>query len=388
MIRSASRNDKAPRREARRALRANVVIVGAGPAGLGMARVLRDLAVPDVRILERERVGASFQRWPEDMRFISPSFTGNAFGLTDLNAISFDSSPAFALKREHPSGVDYANYLEQAVEIFGLNVTTGVDVTGIEPDGDEIVLHTNAGEVRARFVIWAAGQFQYPSNGDIPGAEHGLHSSHVKRWSDHAGEEAIVIGGYESGIDAAVGLSAAGKRVTVLSRSPAWERNDSDPSVALSPYTRDRLETARRSGTITLIGDADILGLDRPNGAIQVLAADGRSWKTSSAPILATGYAGSTSLIDDWLDFDNDGCPAVTAQDESTRLPGLFLVGPELKHRGHLFCFIYKFRQRFAVVGRAIAGRLGIDTAPLEAYRANNMYLDDLSCCDIENCRC
>ncbi|MEO4043463.1 NAD(P)/FAD-dependent oxidoreductase [Hoeflea sp. CAU 1731] len=218
-------------------LRANVIIVGAGPAGIGMARVLRDLAIPEVRLLERERVAASFRRWPEDMRFISPSFTGNAFGLTDLNAISYDSSPAFALKREQPSGLEYADYLDQAVEIFGLNVTTSIDVLEIESDGDEILLYTNEGLVRARFVIWAAGQFQYPSDGDIPGAEHGQHSSRVRRWADHAGEDAIVIGGYESGIDAAVGLAAAGKRVTVLNRSPAWERNDADPSLALLPYT-------------------------------------------------------------------------------------------------------------------------------------------------------
>lgn len=366
----------------------NVAIVGAGPAGLGVARVLRDLAISDVRILEREAVGASFRHWPQDMHFISPSFTGNAFGLTDINAISFDSSPAFALKCEHPSGPEYADYLVYATEIFGLNVTTGVDVTGLEPDGDEIVLQTDVGEVRAHFVIWAAGQFQYPNIADIAGSHRAVHSSKVRRWADHCNEETVIVGGYESGIDAAVGLAAAGKRATVLSRTPAWYSDDADPSLALSPYTRDRLQTARKSGLIELVGDADIIGFDKDNHATHILAADGRSWTTRSTPILATGYAGSTSLIEEWLDFDNDGCPIVTAQDESMRLPGLFLVGPELKHRNHLFCFIYKFRQRFAVVGREIAGRLGMDTSPLEAYRANNMFLDDLSCCDIENCRC
>jgi cation diffusion facilitator CzcD-associated flavoprotein CzcO len=52
--------DLPPRPRIRR--RANVVIVGAGPAGLGIARVLRDLATPDVHILERKRIGASFRR--------------------------------------------------------------------------------------------------------------------------------------------------------------------------------------------------------------------------------------------------------------------------------------------------------------------------------------
>lgn len=371
-----------------RTIRVNVAIVGAGPAGLGVARVLRDLVVPDVHIFERQSVGASFRAWPQNMRFISPSFPGNAFGLTDLNAISFDSSPAFALKREHPSGAEYAAYLEQAAEIFGLNVTTGVDVWELEPEGNGIVLHTNGGKVRARFVIWAAGQFQYPSDGGIPGAEHGCHSSRIKRWSDHPGEDAIVIGGYESGIDAAIGLANAGKSVTVLSRALAWEEDHVDPSIALSPYTRQRLDVALRRKPITPVGDADILGIERINGLVRVLAADGRSWDCKSEPILATGFAGSTQLIDSWFAFDDSGSPILTLQDKSTELPGLFLVGPELKRNGHLFCYIYKFRQRFAVVARAIAGRLGLDTSPLEPYRVNNMHLDDLSCCEADKCLC
>lgn len=367
---------------------ANVLIVGAGPAGLGMARVLRDLAIPDVYVLEREQIGASFRAWPQGMRFITPSFPGNAFGLTDLNAISFDSSPGFSLKREHPSGAEYSTYLDQAARAFDLSVMTGIDVRGIEPAGDSILLHTNQGEMRARFVIWAAGQFQYPDDGEIEGAEHGVHSSLVGRWVDHEGGEAIVIGGYESGIDAAIGLANAGKSVTVLSRDPSWSSNDKDPSVALSPYTRQRLDVALRRKQITLVHEADILGLERSDRSVRVMAADGRSWTSISRPILATGFIGGTSLIEDWLDFDDNGHPKLTAQDESTELPGLFLAGPEVRHNSQLFCFIYKFRQRFAVVARAIAGRLGADTSALEAYRTNNMFLDDLSCCEIDNCVC
>jgi len=365
-----------------------VAIVGAGPAGLGMARVLRDLAIPDVCVLERTRIGASFRAWPQSMRFISPSFPGNAFKLTDLNAITFDTSPAVTLKREHPSGPEYATYLERAAEVFGLPVIAGVDVQGLKPDGDDLVLHTDRGELRAQFVVWAAGQFQYPDDTGIEGAEHSIHSSRIKRWSDHPGSEVLVIGGYESGLDAAIGLAAAGKSVTVLSRSPTWDSNDADPSVALSPYTRQRLDIALRRKSIKLIGDADVLALDRSSGSVRVLGADGRSWVSSSTPILATGYSGSTSVIREWFAFDDGGCPVVTLQDESTELPGLFLVGPELKHRGHLFCYIHKFRQRFAIVAQAIAGRLGADTSALDAYRANNMFLDDLSCCDAETCLC
>ena len=362
---------------------ANVAIVGAGPAGLGIARVLRDLAVPDVRVLERDQVGASFRRWPAGMRFISPSFPGNAFGLTDLNAISYDSSPAYALKREHPSGVEYATYLDQACEAFGLWVETGIEVTSLVPNDEQIDVVTTTGTIRARFVIWAAGQFQYPELEPFEGADLAVHTSRIRQWRDHPGERAIVIGGSESGIDAAIGLARAGKAVTVLSRDAPWANDEQhDPSLTLAPVTRARLHAACKKLPIDLVGDADVLGLETANGGVQILAADGRSWITTTAPILATGFAGSTRLIDDWFAFDDEGSPLLTSQDESTVLPGLFLVGPEIKHEGQLFCYIYKFRQRFAVVAQAIAGRLGMDTSPLEIYRATNMFLEDLNCCE------
>ncbi|MEO0790831.1 MAG: NAD-binding site protein, partial [Bacteroidota bacterium] len=69
----------------------------------------------------------------------------------------------------------------------------------------------------------------------------------------------------------------------------------------------------------------------------------------------------------------------------------LFLVGPQVKHGTALFCFIYKYRQRFAVVAEEIAQRTevspGLVEEVLKEYKHNNFYLTDLSCCDDE-CVC
>jgi putative flavoprotein involved in K+ transport len=58
-----------------------------------------------------------------------------------------------------------------------------------------------------------------------------------------------------------------------------------------------------------------------------------------------------------------------------------------LAHREAIFCFIYKFRQRFAVVAAGIGDRLGVDTSALKVLREFTFYLDDLSCCD-DACVC
>ncbi|MEM7422324.1 MAG: NAD(P)-binding domain-containing protein [Pseudomonadota bacterium] len=365
-----------------------VAIVGGGPAGLGVARVLRDLAIPDVWVLERGQIGQNILDWPESTRLLTPSFPGNVFGVTDLNAISYDSSPGWSLRCEHPDGAAYAEYLEHAARAFGINVQCGINVHALQPEGERFGLITDIGMFTADFVIWACGHFGAPSDGGLPGAGLARHYGHVRRWEDIPGDAVYVIGGYESGIDAAIGLAQAGKEAIVLARGAPWLDSEKDPSRSLSPYTLQRLETAQEDLPITLHPDTDVIGLEQEADGVHILAGDGRSWLSDGPPILATGFSGGTAPVSEWFDYNPDNLPILTPQDESTAMPGLFLVGPEVSHNGHLFCFIYKFRQRFAVVARAIAARMGVDTSALELYHMNNMFLDDLTCCDDDKCRC
>ena len=76
------------------------------------------------------------------------------------------------------------------------------------------------------------------------------------------------------------------------------------------------------------------------------------------------------------------GSPLLNAHDESTITPGLFLAGPAVRHGSLSFCFVYKFRQRFAIVADAIARGLGRDTTDsVQECRDMDMFLDDFECC-------
>lgn len=363
-----------------------VTIVGAGAAGVGMGAVLRDLGMTNFVLLERHEVGASFLRWPQEMRLISPSFTSNGFGLLDLNAVTRNTSPAFTLHEEHPSGQQYAQYLKLAAQHYALPVQEGVTVEQVQTDGIGFTLSTSLGTMKTRFLIWAAGEFQYPNTDPFDGAEHCIHNATVASWQALSGDEFSIIGGYESGIDAAVNLVALGKHVRVLDDTAPWEMASPDPSVALSPYTRGRLNNALATGRLQL----SVAGVERvaqENGHFLIYGLAGETWTSPTPPVLATGFIGSLGLIHDLFDWHEQRYYALlTENDESTKTPGLFLVGPNVRHGAIILCFIYKFRQRFAVVANAIAARLGLDTSPLAAYRPQ-MFLDDLSCCDDE-CAC
>ncbi len=365
-----------------------VLVVGAGAAGIGVAVALRHAGIEDFVVLDRREIGASFLSWPSETTFLTPSFPSNSFGLLDLNAIAIGTSPAHTLEREHPTGRDYARYLQAVAEHFELPVQTGVDVQRIEPGDEQFVLSTSAGEFSSAYVIWAAGEYQYPATAPFPGGELCRHSATTLSWRELPEETSLIIGGYESGIDAAIQLGALGRDVTVLSREETWRSRSSDPSVALSTYTRERLASVLRLGaSIELIGDADIVRVEMVGGQYHALARDGRVWPSAAPPVLATGFLGSHRLVSELFEERPDGYPLLTECDESTTTPGLFLTGPMLRHDDHIFCFIYKFRQRFAVVAKAIADGLGLPAEELETYRDWGMYLDDLSCCG-EECVC
>ena len=119
----------------------------------------------------------------------------------------------------------------------------------------------------------------------------------------------------------------------------------------------------------------------------EVVTKSGDRFKTPVPPLLANGFHGSHGALSKWFEMREDGFPVLSENDESTTVPGLFLCGPAVRHDNHIFCFIYKFRQRFPVVAKAIATSLGLPAEGLEEYRKWGMYLDDLSVCG-ESCVC
>lgn len=365
----------------------DVAIVGAGPAGLGVAIALQMIGAERVAVLDRHDVGATFDRWPAEMRLITPSFTSNAWGPVDLNAITPTTSPGYTLATEHPTGAQYADYLRLVAEHEGVAVRSGMDVFGVVADGSAFLLSTSNGPLVARAVVWAVGEYATPHRRPFPGAELAAHTVEIPSYAKLDGTCHVVIGGYESGADAAVHLAAAGRQVVVVDRSERWDEHASDPSATLSPFTRDRLAAALDTGLVELVGEAEVVAVERSDDGYVVLAGDGRRWSCDGQPILATGFSSGTGPVRELFDHDADGGLLLDDGDGSTLAPGLHLAGPEVAHEGLVFCFVYKFRQRFAVVARAVGRRLGLDTEPLEAYRAAGMFLDDLSCCHDE-CAC
>jgi len=372
----------------------DVAIVGAGAAGIGMALALAKLPGLCAGVLEAGRIGESFRRWPAQTRFITPSFHSTPFGLADLNAVNEASSPALYTGVEHPSGAQYADYLAFLAQAHGLAVVESCRVEAVNVQSSGFVLATEQGQLHARFLIWASGEYQFPDLAPFPGAEHCPHYAQVATWTDFRAPHYSVIGGFESGADAAVQLTRLGRSVRLLVRKTSWDpKGVYDPSLSLSPYTRGRLYEAVDTGRLDIVFGVDVMAVTAgERGGWRIHAADGRHWDDAQPPILGTGFlkGGGAQQIADLWGWDDAGRLVLSDLDESTRTPGLFLVGPQVRQESQqgarIYCFIYKFRQRFAFIAERIAERLALDARALRVGDGAWGPFGNSDCC--EGCQC
>ncbi|MFO7690490.1 MAG: NAD(P)-binding domain-containing protein, partial [Cryobacterium sp.] len=227
---------------------------------------------------------------------------------------------------------------------------------------------------------------------DMAGSAHADHSWAPSAWTPRT-DGVVATGGYESGLDVACFHVSRGATVTVIDPEHPWDSGSgSDPSFRLAPRTRQRLAAAEATGRLTLSAGGRVTGIRRNSAdpkaaAYSVAIAGGGALPADSRPVLATGFGPGLGPATALFDTRADGWPLLDDNDESTLTPGLFLSGAALRQGNLKFCFIYKYRQRFAHVARVIGERLGKNCDGLDAWRSAGMLTDDLSCCGVE-CAC
>ena len=368
----------------------NVVIVGAGPAGIGVASLLSSTDI-DYVVLEKSDVGSSFVNWPEKMEMITPSFPSNAFGQMDLNSVASSTSPAFAFQKEHLTGKEYAKYLTNVQAHNDIDIEKNTEVKDVKKVDEGWLLETNRGKLVCRYLVWAAGEFFNPQIAKLEGAEHAIHSSAVQDASKLEGDDFIIIGGYESGAQMAIELVKLNKKVTLINPTKVDEIDTSDPSKVLSPYTLNKYRAIKNSPNYTeVLGTVASVAKDGDQFSVQL--KDKTVFKSTQKPIAATGFSLVQKPREKLITLREDGFPLLNEEtDEFYNQEDIYLSGPSVRHDNHIFCFIYKFRQRFGVIVEDILNKemysINDIVSLVKIWKQNGLYLSDLSCCD-EECVC
>jgi putative flavoprotein involved in K+ transport len=191
-----------------------VVVVGAGQAGVAMSEHLGAHGIPHV-VLERDRIA---ERW-RSARWDSLVANGPAWHDRFPRLEFTDVAPdAFASKDQ------VADYFVAYAEKIDAPVRCGVEVTSVRRHTGRpgFRVETSEGAIDARFVVAATGPFQRPlippivPDGAVPVQIH----SHAYRNPEQLPEGAVlVVGAGSSGVQIADELRRSGRRV-LLSVGP------------------------------------------------------------------------------------------------------------------------------------------------------------------------
>ena len=358
-----------------------VLILGAGPAGLTLAGELQRRGLPCLVLEQAGAVANSWRQMPTNLKLVSP-WKANA--LPGFNPRSWPRHATL-------TRAEYGDYLQAYARERALPVRTGVVVRTVErAGGGRFVVRTSAGDFTARFLVNATGCFSHPFLPEIPGAQDSsIFQCHFANYGDPDQLRARLRGAHGPVLVVGQRLSA-GQVMTELA--------DAGFSVALSHRRTIRfgpgplgwwiffrvhpwLEAFRlwRHGAKARGFDAEMMG-GRPRQLLRsgrvptfppircfegdtVIFQDGRTLKPS-AIVYATGFRPALKHLAALVLEETAGSP-VLRELESVSEPGLFFLG--LDHaRNFQSRFLRGIRNDAAFLAARLEKRLA-GTGPIKS---------------------
>jgi putative flavoprotein involved in K+ transport len=260
-----------------------VVIVGAGPAGLATGAMLRRAGVEPLLLEAGPEPGAAWRGRYDRLRLHTPRL------LSGL--------PGARIPRRYGRWVARDDLIEYFHDYArGLDVRTDTRVERLEQDGDGWRVETDSGSVRARDVIVATGYSGTPRVPDWPGRDSYtgelIHSSDYRSPEPFRGRDVLVVGTGNSGAEIAHDVADGGAARTRLAvRTPPQIVRRSTAGIPaqligmaikyLPPHWVDPISKRQRKLTIP---DLTSQGLPRPELGVRTSFIT-----TGTTPILDVG---------------------------------------------------------------------------------------------------
>ncbi|MEV7521250.1 FAD-dependent oxidoreductase [Streptomyces sp. NPDC091371] len=192
----------------------DVVVIGAGQAGLSSAYHLARTGIEHVVLDHAPRPGGAWQfRWP--------SLTyGRVHGMHALPGMELTGADAL-----RPSSEVIGEYFAAYEDRFGLRVRRPVDVSAVRDGGDgRLRVESSDGNWSARALINATGTWDRPFWPRYPGQEtfrgRRLHTANYPGPGEFAGARVIVVGGGTSAVQHLLEISEVAAETTWVTRRP------------------------------------------------------------------------------------------------------------------------------------------------------------------------
>jgi thioredoxin reductase/NAD-dependent dihydropyrimidine dehydrogenase PreA subunit len=251
----------------------DVVIVGAGPAGLSAGLSAIENKLNYVIIDQESSLGGTIYHYPRNKIVMTSSVNLALVGTVKLGEISKESLLSF---------------WQDIVSKTGLKVNFNERMDSIEKQGDTYVVKTPRGEYRARSVLLAIGRRGTPRKLGVPGEELPKVVYRLIDPEQYKGQKVLVVGGGDSALEAAIAISEQPDSSVILSyRGDVFGR--------VKVKNRQRLEEAERSGKLKVALNSNVLSI-HPDSI--VLETEGQEEQLpNDAVIISAGGILPTDLL-------------------------------------------------------------------------------------------
>ena len=199
----------------------DVAIVGAGPAGIAAALACRERGLSHA-ILDQDGLGGSVHHYPRRKLVMTAPVKLPVIGLMNFREVSKEELIA---------------YWRDVVRKADLKLHAPTRVTSIESLDGGFRIGFDRGELRAQRVVLAMGRRGTPRKLGVPGEESEKVAYRLLEPEQFADRRAIVVGGGNSAVEAAISLAEAGAKTLLSYRGDRLSR--------VAPANAKRLEALR-----------------------------------------------------------------------------------------------------------------------------------------------
>lgn len=222
-----------------RSLDADVIVVGAGPAGISASLAAKISGLRAVT-LEQEELGGTVSHYPRGKLVMTAPAVLPGFGKMKFREVGKEA---------------LLDFWKDVIARAGLRIDYGERVETLERTDHVFTLRTTRRTLRASAVLLAIGRRGTPRRLDVPGEDLPKVVYRLIDPRQYAGLDVLVVGGGDSALEAAATLAEeTDARVTLAYRGAGFAR--------AKAKNRSRVEAAHASGRLGLQLETEILRID------------------------------------------------------------------------------------------------------------------------------